>query len=70
VCPGNSYPCPRPGTEFNAINPSRLKPLLQGLFSQFEDQLAVADANAVAAAAEAVGHPLRTFDAFVAELAG
>jgi len=30
----------------------------------------VADANAVAAAAEAVGHPLRTFDAFVAELAG
>jgi hypothetical protein len=30
----------------------------------------VADADAVAASQEAVGHPLRTFDAFVAELAG
>ena len=30
----------------------------------------VADADAVAASQQAVGHPLRTFDAFVAELAG
>jgi uncharacterized protein YbjT (DUF2867 family) len=30
----------------------------------------VADADAVAASRAAVGHPLRTFDAFVAELAG
>ena len=30
----------------------------------------IADADAVAASQEAVGHPLRTFDAFVAELAG
>ncbi len=30
----------------------------------------VADADAVAASQEAVGHPLRTFDAFAAELAG
>lgn len=30
----------------------------------------VADADAIAASADAVGHPLRTFDAFAAELAG
>ena len=30
----------------------------------------IADADAVAASQEAVGHPLRTFDAFAAELAG
>ncbi len=30
----------------------------------------VADADAVAASADAVGHPLRTFDAFAGELAG
>jgi hypothetical protein len=29
----------------------------------------IADAKAVTASREAVGHPLRTFDAFVAELA-
>ena len=29
----------------------------------------VADANAIAASRDAIGHPLRTFDAFVAELA-
>jgi hypothetical protein len=30
----------------------------------------VADADAIAASADAVGHPLRTFDAFAAELTG
>jgi len=30
----------------------------------------VADADAIAASADAIGHPLRTFDAFAAELAG
>ena len=47
--------------------------LLDSLKKMFLGQQAeggVADAAAVAASAEAVGHPLRTFDDFVKEYAG
>ena len=47
--------------------------LLDSLKQMFKGQQlhgGVADAEAIAASQEAVGHPLRTFDAFVAELTG
>jgi len=43
---------------------------LKQMFVKQQTKGGVADAEAVAASAKAVGHPLRTFDEFVAELAG
>jgi hypothetical protein len=42
---------------------------LKKMFIAQQTHGGVADADAVAASQEAVGHALRTFDAFVAELA-
>ncbi|MFW2406110.1 MAG: SDR family oxidoreductase [Gammaproteobacteria bacterium] len=58
------------GKPVEAFLPPWLLDSLKRMFIAQQQEGGVADANAVAASAAAVGHPLRTFDAFVAELAG
>jgi len=58
------------GKPVEAFLPPWLLDSLKKMFLGQQQNGGIADANAVAASAEAVGHPLRTFDAFVAELAG
>jgi len=57
------------GKPVEAFLPPWLLDSLKQMFLGQQLNGGVADADAVAASAEAVGHPLRTFDAFVAELA-
>jgi uncharacterized protein YbjT (DUF2867 family) len=58
------------GKPVEAFLPPWLLDSLKKMFLAQQLNGGVADAQAVAASQEAVGHPLRTFDAFVAELAG
>lgn len=58
------------GKPVEAFLPPWLLDSLKTMFIAQQSYGAAADADAVAASQEAVGHPLRTFDAFVAELAG
>ena len=58
------------GKPVEAFLPPWLLDSLKKMFVGQQMNGGVADADAVAASQEAVGHPLRTFDAFVAELAG
>jgi uncharacterized protein YbjT (DUF2867 family) len=58
------------GKPVEAFLPPWLLDSLKKMFVGQQINGGVADADAVAASQEAVGHPLRTFDAFVAELAG
>jgi len=58
------------GKPVEAFLPPWLLDSLKKMFLAQQLHGGVADADAVAASQEAVGHPLRTFDAFVAELAG
>jgi len=58
------------GKPVEAFLPPWLLDSLKKMFVGQQMQGGVADADAIAASADAVGHPLRTFDAFVAELAG
>jgi uncharacterized protein YbjT (DUF2867 family) len=58
------------GKPVEAFLPPWLLGSLKKMFVGQQLNGGVADAAAVAASAEAVGHPLRTFDAFVAEQAG
>lgn len=58
------------GKPVEAFVPPWLLASLKKMFLGQQMHGGVADADAVAASQEAVGHPLRTFDAFVAELAG
>ena len=58
------------GKPVEAFLPPWLLDSLKKMFVAQQLHGGVADANAVAASRDAVGHPLRTFDAFVAELAG
>jgi len=53
-----------------AFVPPWLLDALKKMFLNQQMNGGVADADAIAASADAVGHPLRTFDAFAAELAG
>ncbi len=57
------------GKPVEAFLPPWLLDSLKKMFLAQQKNGGVADTNAIAASAEAVGHPLRTFDAFVAELA-
>jgi uncharacterized protein YbjT (DUF2867 family) len=57
------------GKPVEAFLPPWLLDSLKKMFLGQQQHGGVADAAAVAASAEAVGHPLRTFDDFVAELA-
>jgi uncharacterized protein YbjT (DUF2867 family) len=57
------------GKPVEAMLPPWLLGSLKKMFLAQQMYGGVADAAAVAASASAVGHPLRTFDAFVAELA-
>jgi hypothetical protein len=52
------------------VLPPWLLTSLKTMFLGQQQHGGVADAEAVAASEKAVGHPLRTFEAFVAELAG
>ncbi|UCG73823.1 MAG: NmrA family NAD(P)-binding protein [Chromatiales bacterium] len=58
------------GKPVEAFLPPWLLDSLKKMFVGQQLHGGVADADAIAASQEAVGHPLRTFDAFVAELAG
>jgi uncharacterized protein YbjT (DUF2867 family) len=58
------------GKPVEAFLPPWLLASLKQMFRGQQQHGGVADAAAIAASQEAVGHPLRTFDAFVAELAG
>jgi uncharacterized protein YbjT (DUF2867 family) len=58
------------GKPVEAFLPPWLLDSLKKMFLGQQLHGGVADADEVAASAAAVGHPLRTFDAFVAELAG
>jgi uncharacterized protein YbjT (DUF2867 family) len=58
------------GKPVEAFLPPWLLDSLKKMFLAEQMNGGAADADAVAASADAVGHPLRTFDAFVAELAG
>jgi len=58
------------GKPVEAFLPPWLLDSLKKMFLGQQMNGGVADANAVAASQEAVGHSLRTFDAFAAELAG
>lgn len=58
------------GKPVEAFLPPWLLDSLKKMFVAQQLHGGVADAAAVAASEAAVGHPLRTFDAFVAELAG
>jgi uncharacterized protein YbjT (DUF2867 family) len=58
------------GKPVEAFLPPWLLDSLKKMFVGQQMHGGVADADAVAASQEAVGHPLRTFDAFAAELAG
>jgi uncharacterized protein YbjT (DUF2867 family) len=58
------------GKPVEAFLPPWLLDSLKKMFLGQQAQGGVADADAVAASRDAVGHPLRTFDAFVGELAG
>jgi uncharacterized protein YbjT (DUF2867 family) len=58
------------GKPVEGIIPPWLLDSLKKMFLGQQQHGGVADAATVAASAAAVGHPLRTFDAFVAELAG
>jgi uncharacterized protein YbjT (DUF2867 family) len=58
------------GKPVEAFLPPWLLDSLKKMFVGQQMHGGVADADAVAASQDAVGHPLRTFDAFVAELAG
>ncbi len=58
------------GKPVEGIIPPWLLDSLKKMFLGQQLNGGVADAEAVAASAAAVGHPLRTFDEFVAELAG
>jgi uncharacterized protein YbjT (DUF2867 family) len=58
------------GKPVEAFLPPWLLDSLKKMFVAQQLHGGVADAQAVAASAAAVGHPLRTFDAFVAEVAG
>ncbi len=58
------------GKPVEAFLPPWLLDSLKKMFVGQQMHGGVADADAVAASRDAVGHPLRTFDAFVAELSG
>ena len=58
------------GKPVEAFLPPWLLDSLKKMFLAQQLHGGVADAEAVAASAAAVGHPLRTFDAFVGEIAG
>ncbi len=58
------------GKPVEAFLPPWLLDSLKKMFVAQQLHGGVADADAVAASADAVGHPLRTFDGFVAELTG
>lgn len=58
------------GKPVEAFLPPWLLDSLKKMFLAQQQHGGVADAAAVTASEAAVGHPLRTFDAFVAELAG
>ena len=58
------------GKPVEAFLPPWLLSSLKQMFRGQQQHGGVADAAAVAASAAAVGHPLRTFDAFVAEVTG
>jgi uncharacterized protein YbjT (DUF2867 family) len=58
------------GKPVEAFLPPWLLASLKQMFLGQQQHGGVADAEAIAASEAAVGHPLRTFDAFVAELAG
>ena len=58
------------GKPVEAFLPPWLLNSLKQMFRGQQQHGGVADAAAVAASAAAVGHPLRTFDAFVAEVTG
>jgi uncharacterized protein YbjT (DUF2867 family) len=58
------------GKPVEAFLPPWLLDSLKKMFLGQQKDGGVADTEAVAASAEAVGHPLRTFDAFVGELSG
>ena len=58
------------GKPVEAFLPPWLLASLKQMFKGQQQHGGVADADAIAASRDAVGHPLRTFDAFVAELAG
>jgi uncharacterized protein YbjT (DUF2867 family) len=58
------------GKPVEAFLPPWLLDSLKKMFVAQQLHGGVADAEAVAASAAAVGHPLRTFDAFVGEVAG
>jgi uncharacterized protein YbjT (DUF2867 family) len=58
------------GKPVEAFLPPWLLDSLKKMFVAQQLHGGVADADAVEASQEAVGHPLRTFDAFAAELAG
>lgn len=58
------------GKPVEAFLPPWLLASLKQMFIGQQQHGGVADADAIAASQEAVGHPLRTFESFVAELAG
>jgi uncharacterized protein YbjT (DUF2867 family) len=58
------------GKPVEAFLPPWLLDSLKKMFVAQQLHGGVADADAIAASRDAVGHPLRTFDAFAAELAG
>ncbi len=58
------------GKPVEAFLPPWLLDSLKKMFVAQQLHGGVADANAVAASRDAVGHPLRTFDTFASELAG